>query len=473
MKKLLLVLMCAFMATGQAAFAQDSGQGDKKAKKEKAKKEKSEIRTGWTFGILPDVAFDADKGFQYGVLANIYDFGDGSTYPAYKQSIRLEAAFTTKRSGIFRFSYDTKYLIPEYRIALDAAYLPDALCDFYGYNGYQTVYNAGWCRKKSDDYISRAFYKSHRDLLRLAADIDGPIGGNWRWSAGLGLLWYNIGRVNLEMLNRGKKEENILPDIDGMYEKYVKWGLISNAEANGGWHPYLHGGIVYDSRDREQNTHRGIYADVFWTYNAAFGEDKGFNNLLFNAAFRHYVPVYKDRITFAYRIAAQMNVAGTAPFYLNNYYNNLFIQRAIYEGLGGGSTMRGILRHRATAPGYAFANIEFRFNIFKFDVKKEHFFIGLNPFFDAGMILQPYKIRENELMANIAQNDPEFNLDDLDNYIVFGDQAQVFRPRFSAGIGLRLMMNDNFVLAIDWAAPFDRRDNHSLSNFYVKVGYMF
>ena len=208
---------------------------------------------------------------------------------------------------------------------------------------------------------------------------------------------------------------------------------------------------MYDSRDREQNTHKGIYADVFWTYNAAFGEDKGFNNLLFNAAFRHYVPVYKDKITFAYRVAAQMTVPGNSPFYLNNYYNNLFIQRAIYEGLGGGSTMRGVLRHRVTAPGYAFANVEFRFNLFKFDVKKEHFFVGLN----------------------LAQNDPDFDLNDLDNYILFGDQAQVFRPHFAAGIGLRLMMNDNFVLAIDWAAPFDRRDNHSLSSFYVKVGYMF
>ena len=148
---------------GQTAFAQDDSQG-KKAKAKKEKKEKSEIRTGWTFGILPSVAYDADKGFQYGIMSNIYDFGDGSTYPEYKQSMRVEAAFTTKRSGIFRFSYDTKQLIPNHRLSLDAAYLPDALCDFYGYNGYQSVYNPGWCRKKSDDYISRAFYKSLTDV---------------------------------------------------------------------------------------------------------------------------------------------------------------------------------------------------------------------------------------------------------------------------------------------------------------------
>ena len=29
------------------------------------------VRQGWTFGVLPSVAFDADLGFQYGALTNI------------------------------------------------------------------------------------------------------------------------------------------------------------------------------------------------------------------------------------------------------------------------------------------------------------------------------------------------------------------------------------------------------------------
>ena len=101
-----------------------------------------------TFGILPSVAYDADKGFQYGVLANVYDFGDGSIYPEYFHSLYFEAAYTTKRSGLFRFAYDSKMLIPNHRLKIDLSYLPDALCDFYGFNGYQTVYNSGWGKKK-------------------------------------------------------------------------------------------------------------------------------------------------------------------------------------------------------------------------------------------------------------------------------------------------------------------------------------
>ena len=273
--------------------------------------------------------------------------------------------------------------------------------------------------------------------------------------------------------NKGKKEENRLPYVDGLYDKYVKWGILSPAEANGGWHPFIHGGISFDNRDRQQNTKRGLNAEAFLTYYAGFGEDKGANSLIFNANFRHFVPVYQDKITFAYRLAAQLNVAGDAPFYLNNYYNNFFIQRVLYEGLGGGNTNRGILRNRISAKSYAFANVEFRFQICKFDIGKEHFAIGLNPFMDMGMVLQPYRLDKQTIIENIKQNDPEFDLNNLSDYIVFDESKNIYRPHFSGGIGLKAMMNDNFVLSVDWAVPFDKRDNHSLANIYVKIGYMF
>ena len=55
----------------------------------------SDAKTGWTFGVLPSVAYDADLGFQYGALTNLYYFGDGSTYPEYLHSIYAEVNRTT------------------------------------------------------------------------------------------------------------------------------------------------------------------------------------------------------------------------------------------------------------------------------------------------------------------------------------------------------------------------------------------
>ena len=60
------------------------------AKKEKVQQVDSlgrKVKTGWTFGALPSVAFDADLGFQGGALANIYYYGDGSQYPEYIHSL--------------------------------------------------------------------------------------------------------------------------------------------------------------------------------------------------------------------------------------------------------------------------------------------------------------------------------------------------------------------------------------------------
>jgi hypothetical protein len=88
--------------------------------------EKKKIKTGWTFGALPSIAYDADLGFQFGALANVYYYGDGSTYPEYLHSFYVEAAYTTKNYGLFRFFYDSKYLIPKHRLTVDVSFLPDA-----------------------------------------------------------------------------------------------------------------------------------------------------------------------------------------------------------------------------------------------------------------------------------------------------------------------------------------------------------
>ena len=364
------------------------------------------VRKGWTFGALPSVSFDADYGFQYGALTNIYYFGDGSTYPEYLHSLYLEASYTTKKYGVFRFFYDSKYAIPNHRLTVDITYLPDALSDFYGFNGYQAVYNPEWINDESDMYVSRAFYKMKRDLFRFATDIQGSLSDSWYWNAGAGVLGYKIGNVDLDMLNKGKDPEDQLPDVESLYEKYVLWDIISPNEAKGGWHPYLRGGLTYDTRNQQQNPSRGIYSDAFLTYTAAFGDMKEYNNLKFNFNFRHYLPI-TENISFAYRVGTQLNMFGKSPFYINSYMNTLFIQRVIYEGLGGGNSLRGIVRNRILSDGFAFANVELRLKLWKFKIGKENFYVGINPLFDAGMVLQPYSLDKNVIENNIKENDKE------------------------------------------------------------------
>jgi hypothetical protein len=448
---------------------------EKKASKKKGKNPDG-IRTGWTFGILPSVAFDADLGFQGGVLSNVYYYGDGSKYPDYLHSLYFEAAYTTKHYGLFRFSYDSKYLIPKHRFSFDVTYIPDAMCDFQGYNGYQSVYNSAWVKtptkkKPNDDYLTRAFYKYKRDLVRVAADIQGPIKGKWKWAAGLGMFYYHTEIVDINMINKGKKK-NLLPDTTSLYEKYVLWNIIKPNEKNGGIHPYLRGGFVFDSRNKQANASVGMYADAFFTYTAGFGKSAPYNNLKFNAVFQHYVPVYKDVITFAYRAGVQVLVAGKSPFYMDNYLNALYYQRVLYEAVGGGNSVRGLIRNRVLADGFGYATAEFRFKVWKFKIKKEHFYLAFNPFCDMGIALQPKPLDKNDILQKIADKDSGFDPADLKDYINF-DKKKSYLPHFGAGIGMKIAMNENFILSVDWATPFTKKDNGSMANIYVKMGYLF
>ena len=249
---------------------------------------------------------------------------------------------------------------------------------------------------------------------------------------------------------------------------------------------------VRHARQTAGTEQRYLYRCVL-TYSAAFNAkygqqaSAGYNHLQFNFTFRHYVPCYYDkkginRITFAYRIGTQNLIAGRSPFYMNNYLNTLFIQRVYYEGLGGGNSVRGMMANRILANGFAYANVEFRFRVVDFDIGRQHFYIGLNPFFDLGVITQPYDLNELvEMHSNGLYRDLKESMDacgdDYDTYFDTKDR-NAWWPHMCAGLGLKIGMNENFVLSADWGipvnqAPYNKQDNAKWANFYVKMGYLF
>ena len=80
MRKAILIAMAAAImsSTTLDIFARNS---------QKSEKSKTEKKTGWGFGILPCLTFSSDMGFQYGVFGDLYNYGDGSTYPNYRDKI--------------------------------------------------------------------------------------------------------------------------------------------------------------------------------------------------------------------------------------------------------------------------------------------------------------------------------------------------------------------------------------------------
>ena len=102
-------------------------------KNAKLKAQETKVDTvGWQLGgVLPAIAYDADKGFRYGALANIYDYGDPSVYPFYKHSIYAEWSHTTKGSDLKQLKYDSGYLIPGIRFTGLVRLETEKAMDFY------------------------------------------------------------------------------------------------------------------------------------------------------------------------------------------------------------------------------------------------------------------------------------------------------------------------------------------------------
>ena len=249
------VLSVLFLLTCLNSFTLHAQEKEKKAPK---------IKTGWTFGAVPAIAFDSDLGFRYGGLVNFYNYGDGKTYPKYLHSLYLEWSQTTKGSGTKQFTYDSEYLIPGVRTSAEVSYLTEQALDFYGFNGYNAYYNSAFEDETSPEYKSRMFYRMNRKLLRIKTDFMGKIGeSDFHWLAGFAHYGIKTDSVDIERLNKGKSAEDRLPYVGGgLFEDYLRWGLIPAGQADGGNTNLLKLGAVYDTRDNEPNPMKGMWTEV-------------------------------------------------------------------------------------------------------------------------------------------------------------------------------------------------------------------
>ena len=425
---------------------------------EEEKSAAKRIKTGWTFGALPAISYDTDLGFQYGALVNFYYYGDGKTYPKYLHSLYAEVSRYTKGSGINRFFYDSEHLIPGIRITSDLSYLTEKALDFYGFNGYDAVFNEDWSNDESDDYITRMFYRHERKMFRFMTDFQGKFSYKpLRWVAGFGILHNKVAPVDLERLNKGKDDEDKLPDVPGLYDKYVSWGIIKEDEKEGGWSNYLKLGLVFDTRDFEPNPMKGIWSEVVLFAAPGFlgNGDYGFAKI--SATHRQYFTLVKDRLSFVYRLNYQGTIAGDVPFYMQPYMINSFSNSSNTDGLGGSNTLRGVMRNRVVGDGFAFGNAEFRWKFFKTVLWKQNIYLGLNAFADAGMVLQKVDLDLSKVPDIV----------ELQNYFLTDEESM----HTTYGAGLRIVMNENFIVAVDYGRPFDKRDGGG--GIYIGLNYLF
>jgi len=420
----------------------------------KSAKKADKIKTGWNFGGVPVIAYDSDIGFKYGALVNVFHYGDGSQYPKYRHSLYFEWSRTTKGSGINQFIYDSEYLIPGIRVSAEASYLTEQSLDFYGFNGYEAYYNSDWEDKESSEYISRMFYNMDRKLTRLRADFQGKITGpQFRWMAGIEYNHAKMGTVDIARLNKGKDEEDQLPDTALLYDQYVDWGVIPADQAEGGNTTLLKAGLVYDTRDIEANPMKGIWTEMQLLAAPGFlGNDQAYTRLIITH--RQYFTLAPEVLNFAYRLSYQTKLTGEMPYYMLPFIYNT-APNYTRDGVGGAKTIRGVLRNRIVGDGFVFGNIELRWKFLRTIVFNQNIYLALSAFLDGGMVTRKYDF-----------DTAGFSAEQL-NMVEHEDE----KLHLGAGGGFHFVMNQNFVIAFDYGLALNSADGKS--GLYIGLNFLY
>ena len=444
---------------------------------EAAPAKKEIIKTGYNFGPLPAVAFDADKGFQLGALLNIYDFGDGSTYPNTRQQWYFEASFFTKGSQLYVVSYDNRTWIPGVRFSTALTITNDKAMDFYGFNGYQSYYDFQKVLdgKKNDDmYIYTPKYRTNRLAALFKADFVGKIGDTpLSWEAGYHLSYFKQGAINREKINKNKDENKMFPDSEPtLFEQYRTWGIIKDSEADGGLNSTVRVGLLFDTRDKEGAPSRGVWAEAHVMMAPKWlGTTNPYYK--YSATFRHYVPIVsKDRLTFAYRLNYEGTFGRKAPYYVLPYMTTV---GPTYDrdGMGGFRTVRGIMRNRVQGLDMASYNAELRWRFVQFTLWKQNIAFGLNVFSDGTMVTKGYDMSFGRTLADFATpNEYEKAKAEYTAYMAQGTKKD--RPHITVGGGFRFIMNQNFIVCLEYGKPVGKlAKQDGKGAFYINTGYLF
>ena len=426
-------------------------------------------KTGWKFGgALPAITFDSNLGFQYGALAEFFNYGDPSVYPDFIDHTYTEVSRFTKGSGIYRMMYESNRFLGKTYLCVDLSYLPDKAYDFYGFNGYESVFNKNWMKDLDDGlYKTGMFYRLERNQFRIKADLQGKISGeNLKWGAGFAFQNFMLGSVDINRLNKGKNVEDMLPVVTeqpGLYEIYRdSLGIISSNEADGGWVNTLKAAVVWDSRDNRPNPMKGLWSELGVEIAPSFlGNDWGFSK--FYITHRQYFTIKEDDLSFVYRLGYQTTLSGTVPFFYQSQVITSRLTGATNEGLGGSSTLRGVLRNRVVGDGFLIGNFELRWKPVYFRFLKQDCYLGINAFYDFEIITDKIELPDN-LRSRFDNNLKNYIFDDF-----FNPGGESLHQ--CAGISIMPVMNQNFVIAIDLGKSFNKQDGNI--GFSFGLNYLF
>jgi hemolysin activation/secretion protein len=126
------------------------------------------------------------------------------------------------------------------------------------------------------------------------------------------------------------------------------------------------------------------------------------------------------------------------------------------DGLGGARTIRGMMRNRVVGDGVVFGNVELRWKFLRTTILKQNIYLGLTGFLDGGMVVQDHPVNINSVPVETQ---------------CFYFDKSADRLHLCTGLGLRIAINENFIIAVDYGFALSKQDG--TSGLYIGIGNIF
>jgi len=385
-----------------------------------------------TIGLLPALDYSADKGFGYGVIFQ-YDDKRSPEYQPYYLSHRILVQRTTRGIADYKYRLDSKYLLPaSLRLTVEARYNASRFEPYHGPGGAQTIFNNDFIAEDSPLYRGKHYYTYDKRTLLLNAVVQGPLGReDLRWLAGVAVLSTRVGTIDYSEYDEDPNLQSLLAhhqDIQGQ-------------DMGGGAENGVLLGLVWDRRDRETWPRRGLWTEVLARWVPSL-PGNAFDYLAVTATHRQYLPLH-DSLNLAFRISGRVMSEGAPFFSLSRLDSSFGTETAV----GGNKTVRGILWQRGLGESFLYGNLELRCRVLSlFDTG----YLAGSAFYDAGRT---------------------FDEAPPDDMVDRGEHSD--RWHQGLGLGVRVALNDTFIVALDAAVPVDGSMDGPGLKLYVGLDWLF
>ncbi len=356
------------------------------------------------FTLLPAIRYDAEKGFNFGALAEIFDNKTRQDpffrITPYRQKFQVVGIMTTKKWMQALVFYDQPYLFDTpWRFKAFAEYRRDPIQQYFGQGddslaplrhpatgetfGSLGGFESALASESNGVAFTRyAEYLKQRLFFSPTAEYD-LLGGILRPLVGFQVSYYWIDDYTGDRVGARDSAGNNVDATQGTTRLAEDCAAGTAIGCGGGWDNLFKLGLTFDTRDFELDPERGFLLQTSGELaTVGLGSDFTYQRLSFSAAGYQDLLPGRSRLVLAGRVFYSMQF-GDLPFFS---ISTLAYTDRSWTGLGGFRSLRGFATDRFIGPAAALTNWELRWLFYERTVWKQNFRFQLAPFWDAGRV---------------------------------------------------------------------------------------